>query len=306
VERLQRDDDDDRGEGAGVGMTHSLLNALPEIVDDVPVVEVVKEEEDNESNINLEKDPETLIKEEESIPEDKKPPVKIEGSPSLTDDYPAERSCSRSSTPRLTLSFLLSHADTLHELYPPTHPGLALSSIMGPQSVVYTWREPSNMIGLGGNNGSELMEDRLTDDEAEAMVAHPGLVVYPYIEEDDDIEEDGSEEKENGWGWWSEKKRPELKQSGKEMTRQGKERKGPRKLRKNVSSKVERRMVLAGAVVVLGVAMAVYGTRLGTGRGSIVAGWDVHGREWRWVGRWVGGALVGVLDRMVALSGVKD
>ena len=212
----------------------------------------------------------------------------------------------------MTLSSLLKHADSLYECYPPTHPGLALSTIMGPQSVVYTWREPelsSSAIVMGGN---EWEEERLADDEAEAMVARPELVVYPYIEEDEDVDVSwASEEEANGWGWWSEKRtKVNRKQKGNGRARKetGKERekRRPRRLRKNPLSRVEKRTMLAGAVLVLGIAMAVYGSRIGRGSSS---GRDAHGsdwREWRRMGSWVGGVLVGVADRMVALSsGVK-
>jgi hypothetical protein len=199
-----------------------------------------------------------------------------------------------------TLSSLLTHADSLYELYPPTHPGLAMSSIMGPQSVVYTWREPKPSSVLAEVKSTEWEDQGIADDEAEAMVSCTGLVVYPYIDEttknddDDDVyptleEEMVEEEEEEWWGWWNEKRRMGRKQRDKEREKykknknlKGKRR--PRKLRKNPLSRVERRTMLAGAVVVLGVAMAVYGARVG--RSSSV-GWDAHhGREWRTVGSW--------------------
>jgi TBC1 domain family member 20 len=400
VERLQRDDDD-----TGIGMAHSLLNALPEISDDLPVkTEELPDDEgiaaadsslktikvEVSSTINVENlDLNTTTKQEDDI-SDRRLSMKMEDPgayQSFTNDQPAEHGagtnldaipstpvvlkdeldtlgqeetttlgsrtleglkhseddlpsmssptntspCPQSSIPPspsnpsrrrssttatltpLTLSSLLTHADALSELYPPAHPGLGLSSIMGPQSVMYTWREPSSSFNAGGTGGNESEEERLADDEAEAMVARSGLVVYPFIEEDEDVDVDSDqtlEEEEDGWGWWSEKKaKPDQKpQSGKGKARNGKgkerEKRRPRKLRKNPLSRVEKRTMLAGAVLVLGVAMAIYGNRVGRG-----SSWDVHGREWReWrmIGSWVGGALVGVADRMVALSGMKD
>ena len=227
--------------------------------------------------------------------------------PSTTSQIIATPSSKRLSTATdptlITLSSLLTHADALYERYPPTHPDLTLSSIMGPQSVVYTWREPElspNGVVMGSN---EWEEERLADDEAEAMVARPELVVYPYIEEDDDVEVNQmSEEETNGWGWWSEKKAKSDRKQGRSRKGMGKERekRRPHKLRKNLLSRVEKTM-LAGAVLVLGIAMAVYGPQIGRCSSS---GWDAHGcanwREWRRMGSWVGGALVGVTDRMSA------
>ncbi|KAG6838684.1 hypothetical protein C0991_009574, partial [Blastosporella zonata] len=77
------------------------------------------------------------------------------------------------------LSSLLTRADELYALCPPTHPSLSLPHIMGPQSVVYTWSESFSSLP--------------TDTEAEAMVSCPGLIVYPYIEDDEVIADTASE-----------------------------------------------------------------------------------------------------------------
>jgi len=215
--------------------------------------------------------------------------------PSSAPSRRTSSSTTTSSTP-LTLSSLLINADTLYGLYPPAHPGLRLSSIMGPQSVVYTWREPGPSDGAMER---ERKGEELADDEAEAMVACPALVVYPYIEEDDDIDVDVDQtsEEEGGWVWWSEKKKtvPNRKMKSKEKAGKGNQMRRPRKLRRNPFSRLERRTVLAGMVLVLGVAMAVYGT---SNRGS-GTGWNGYRRGWR-----VGSAFVGVANRVVAWSGV--
>ena len=141
-------------------------------------------------------------------------------------------------------------------------------------------------------------------------------MVYPYIDEkarngdDDDIDEMTEEEvmEDEGWGWWNEKRtrigrkqRGEEKENHKNRSMKGKRR--LRKLRKNPLSRVERRTMLAGAVVVLGVAMAVYGARVGQSSSVM---WDGHhGREWRLAGSWVGGVLVGVVDRIGVFSKMK-
>lgn len=85
-------------------------------------------------------------------------------------NVPATRSRSmsfpaRAHRPRLSLTSLLRRTDELFSQYPPSHPAILLSGIMGPQSVVFTWAE----------SPSELP----ADDEAELMVTQPQLIVLP-------------------------------------------------------------------------------------------------------------------------------
>ena len=167
---------------------------------------------------------------------------------------------------RISVTALLRHADELFAQYPPSHPGIALASIMGPKSVMLTWSE----------RASELP----TDDEAELMVTRPELVVQPYVEEPapEDGDEDGEREK-------SEKRRREER------------RRKLRKPRRLTDMVVQRKTMVAGAVLVLGVAMAVYGFNGGLPGGN---GHNRHGfsREWRKVGRLLGGALMGAGGRV--------
>lgn len=402
VERLVGDDDEQEG-GIGLGMAHSLLNALPEFLDNVSETEVSVKNEIAEDEglvvtggeeVNTRFEPmkievpsaigvknmgyETTLKQEDDIP-DRNPPAKkedpapdrlftsnrpaepvaagadIDFSPSTStvfeDEHdtsgqernmtsqssidspvkttparsplrsrspamraettlhrtPSSRRSSTAKAPTLTtLSSLLTRADALYELYPPDHPGLELSHIMGPQSVVYTWRQPASSSSEPGDNKWE--EERLADDDAEEIVARPELVVYPYIQEDESIDLDQtSEEEEEGWGWWSEKNaKVDRKHKDKEKARRGKEmgmkKRRPCKVRQNPLSRAEMRNMLAGAVLVVGIAMAIYGTRAGR-RSS--GGWNGYGRalrEWRRVGSWIGGALVGAADQMVDLK----
>lgn len=402
VERLVGDDDEQEG-GIGLGMAHSLLNALPEFLDNVSETEVSVKNEIAEDEglvvtggeeVNTRFEPmkievpsaigvknmgyETTLKQEDDIP-DRNPPAKkedpapdrlftsnrpaepvaagadIDFSPSTStvfeDEHdtsgqernmtsqssidspvkttparsplrsrspamraettlhrtPSSRRSSTAKAPTLTtLSSLLTRADALYELYPPDHPGLELSHIMGPQSVVYTWRQPASSSSEPGDNKWE--EERLADDDAEEIVARPELVVYPYIQEDESIDLDQtSEEEEEGWGWWSEKNaKVDRKHKDKEKARRGKEmgmkKRRPCKVRQNLLSRAEMRNMLAGAVLVVGIAMAIYGTRAGR-RSS--GGWNGYGRalrEWRRVGSWIGGALVGAADQMVDLK----
>ncbi|KAH9478599.1 TBC1 domain family member 20 [Psilocybe cubensis] len=174
---------------------------------------------------------------------------------------------------RIYLTDLLRRADALYKEFPPSHPGLALSSIMGPQSVVFTW--------------SESFSELPSDNTAEAMVSHPELVVYPYVEIDPHQKEEGSsddkDEKSPGGGKKSRRKR--------------------RKLRKSPFGQMEKKTMLAGTVLVLGVAMAVYGIKARNAHPSHGLLYGIaEGRghkDWRRVSGWVGGALAGMSEKIM-------
>lgn len=161
--------------------------------------------------------------------------------------------------PRVSLSSLLERADELYSVYPPSHPAVALPSVMGPQSTMLTWSE----------NPSELP----ADDEAELMVTQPSLIVLPPPEEADD--------------WKAEEAEKETRKAGKRRRR---------KLRKPVrigSVVVEQRTVVASAVLVLSVAMAVYGLQAAPERHHTAS------RELKRMGKYVGGLVVGLGGRML-------
>ncbi|KAF9479758.1 hypothetical protein BDN70DRAFT_894672 [Pholiota conissans] len=172
--------------------------------------------------------------------------------------------------PKLTLIDLLNEADALYGKFPPSHSGLRLSSIMGPQSVVFTWSE----------SPSALSSDRT----AEAMVAHPELVVYPYVEPDFDQKE----------------KTGQSAKDGHKPTRRKR-----RKLRKSPFGQMEKKTMLAGTVIVLGVAMAVYGIKARHAAGGHglfhYADGHVHGnnKDWKRIGGWFGGALAGMSQKIM-------
>ncbi|KZT24850.1 hypothetical protein NEOLEDRAFT_1134531 [Neolentinus lepideus HHB14362 ss-1] len=153
---------------------------------------------------------------------------------------------------RVSVTSLLARADALYNLYPPIHPDLGVNTVMGPKSVIFTWSE----------NPAYLPDD----DEAEEMVLRPELVVLPQVESTDEDKEEDQHEKER-------RRRKKLK-----------------KPRRFAGVVVERRVMVAGAVLVLGVAMAVYGIRAVPD--------DTSRHHWRRVGRWVGGLLVGVSERV--------
>ena len=184
--------------------------------------------------------------------------------------------------PRLSLTALLTQADALMQEYPPTHPRVALHSIMGPQSVVHTWAENAR--------------DLPPDDDAERMVARPELVVLPpplpspLASDDEGWDADGEkEERERGTG-----------RKGKEKGR----RKTLRKPRRLADAIVQRKTIVAGAVLILGVAVAVYGLNGGLpGAGGGGHGHGGHRAAWRKVGKMLGG-LVGIGERV--LDGIRD
>ncbi|KAL0068098.1 GTPase-activating protein gyp8 [Marasmius tenuissimus] len=225
------------------------------------------------------------------------PPYKSSPSPPLVerghqgDDQPriAEKapsaSSSRSPSPppptkpsktTIPLTDLLQMADFLYEEYPPDSPLFKhkLSDIMGPQSVMFTW--------------SEVERELPSDDTAEKMVDYPELVVYPAIEDDDGDEDEKMEDWETDIS--------ESQKSGKRRNKLRK-RRSPQDARKKLGKALElrdRKAMVAGAVLVLGVAMAVYGVRYGTLAPGDSRGHG-HGfsREWKKIGGWVGSVLLG-------------
>ena len=188
-------------------------------------------------------------------------------------------------TTPIPLPTILAHADALLAQYPPSHPLLRLSSIMGPQSVVFTW--------------SENFSDLPSDATAEAMIGRPELVVYPVGPEemegeaDEEDEGDGESESESDYDDKSRGKTPRKKsarrgKSGKEggglrkpFTRSKTIKKKVQKLLKMFGTTtgadqqithVDGRTMVAGAVLVLGVAIAIYGIKPPGGVGGLGIG----------------------------------
>ncbi len=276
VRRLEEEDED--------GMIHSLLSSLPYITDgDLPSSEIIPKEEalDEEA---LAPAPDLEPKLEELEPElpskpDSSPPMeataslnghadpdifppkseeddvasiepKVEETDS-TDPHTSHFIETTHRKPTVTLASLLLRADEMYETYPPSHPSLSLSSIMGPQSVVFTW--------------STSRAEMASDDVAERMVEQPELTVFPTPPDP-------------------------VKEKDAEKPRKRK----PRKLYKRPPS---RRTMIAAAVLVLSIAMAVYGTRNGLpvlppGRGHGRHGLFLQ-KEWARVGGWMRGLVIG-------------
>ncbi|KAJ7180591.1 rab-GTPase-TBC domain-containing protein [Mycena filopes] len=154
--------------------------------------------------------------------------------------YPTRRKVPRPKT--FTLTEILNMTDSLYQNYPLTHPSLQVSSIMGPQSVVFTWSpRPSDMP---------------SSDEAERMVDQLDLIVYP--------------------------EPPVVENKEKSTTA----RRPKRSKRRRVTGTVG---LLVGAGLVLGVAVAVsvYGAR------------GDRAQDWRKLGRLVGGVLSGASERVI-------
>ncbi|KAG6850289.1 hypothetical protein C0991_010497, partial [Blastosporella zonata] len=138
-------------------------------------VKVEHDQKEGEEDVKVELDQkQTNVPEADHTMESIPLPLPEESSSSL----PSSLLTSPSSSP-IFRSNTFVPAHQLYALYPPTHPSLSLPHIMGPQSVVYTWSESFSSLP--------------TDTEAEAMVSCPGLIVYPYIEEDEVIEDTASE-----------------------------------------------------------------------------------------------------------------
>ncbi|KAJ7623284.1 rab-GTPase-TBC domain-containing protein [Roridomyces roridus] len=264
VHRLQEEGEE--------GMMHSLLSALPDIVDSeltgesldhevkheeeepMPLEKEDVEAEEVIPNVKQEDNPEpsgdtspATIPVDEPVEELKLEGPKSEESSLQPPDEKSEPPLPSNAGKRKpqSLTDILNLSDALYKAHPPTDSGIQLSSIMGPQSVVFTW--------------SPRLEDMPTNDEAERMVGRPELIVYP---ERPPVREDGEDEKEK--------------------TR--KRRKRPFKKRK-VDNRTVGMVVGAGLVLGAAIAISVYSTRQG--------GDFHHVKEWRkmGLGRWVGGLL---------------
>ena len=175
---------------------------------------------------------------------------------------------SRQKRPSLSLTSLLRHADDLFVQFPPTHPKLLLDSILGPQSVIFTWSENPALLA--------------SDSEAEALVTAHESIVRPFIDPD----EMSSKERERSPS-------PSEKRKRRRLARFLRRR---RKAAGNL--KLNGKTVLTGAVVALGVAVAVYSVTSGPPLTS-----ERATREWKKFGKWVGQAISGGSERLLETFG---
>ncbi|KAG2081737.1 rab-GTPase-TBC domain-containing protein [Suillus discolor] len=161
---------------------------------------------------------------------------------SRSSSLPPKKSC----RPPISLTSLLTHAAQLLETYPPTLPELRVKDILGPKSVVHTWRPPQNSFSTQCDNER--------DDDVESWVGSPDVVV-PFIE-DEDIES--------------------------ENERKTKSHKGPvprhrklvlfhrLRLRFGLLTPTEKRILLLGAIAAVGLAVAL---RQNRGFSEMRKGW---------------------------------
>lgn len=203
--------------------------------------------------------------------------------PVATEQAPTEFDGRRSSNLKLKipLTDLLRQADDLYRKFPPDIPGLKLSSIMGPQSVVFTWKEQ--------DEDEAPTQHQVRDDELEAMILQPDLIVYPEVPEplDEKHEFNSDDEKE---GFLSDPFG--LGESQKTKRRR-------RKLHKPRRLDMRTKTMVAGAVIALGVAMAVYGVRQRGGMGVV---FPQAQKRWTQGKQWFGGALAGATVRYLQES----
>jgi hypothetical protein len=159
--------------------------------------------------------------------------------------------------PPKSLPALLRQADELMATYPPTHEYLKLAATFGPASVIHTWHEDAALLP--------------SDAAAENMVIAGTDIVLP---------EELEPEPDSGETDLDDDTKPDEKQARRRrQVKDGKgraEKRRRRKLHKRTQRvfgrlSVERGTMLAGAVIVLGVAMAItlYGARGNGSAGAI-------------------------------------
>ncbi|KAG2134829.1 rab-GTPase-TBC domain-containing protein [Suillus clintonianus] len=163
---------------------------------------------------------------------------------------PPPKSC----RPPISLPSLLTHAAQLLEAYPPTLPELRVKDILGPKSVVHTWRPPPPREGFS------ISSDNGCDDNAESWVGSPDVVV-PFIE-DEDIEESENERKTKS------RKGPVTKHRRLILLHR-------LRLQFGLLTPTEKRILLLGAVAVVGLAVAL---RQNRGFADMKKGWTA----WAW------------------------
>lgn len=282
-------------------MIHSLLSSLPAVTDDHPI-------EPSSDRIPISKDEVVDIKLECSESElAVKAPGGEETSNIATNDaqeplVSSESEPDESKVPNgsvlqesiLVRNFVVAEAKSAEEAVEieykekldlsnnhPRPPNLTLSDLLVHADSLYEHFPPTHeSLSLSAIMGpqsvvytwSESASALPSDNTAEAMVTCPDLIVYPSVEE------------------------PESKEGRSDTIQKGKHQR--RKLRK--LRRIERRAMFAGAVVALGIAMAVYGIKTRNGTGFHAFG-DAHShshlRDWR--KSWVGGALVGASAKIM-------
>ncbi|KAG8830657.1 hypothetical protein FRC17_004517, partial [Serendipita sp. 399] len=167
---------------------------------------------------------------------------------------------------RLSLISLLEQADSLYQTHPPS--SIKVSSIMGPQSVLFTWCETQEGSSESSStrqqdqwSSTTTTNNLISDDMAEKMVLRPELVVKAWKDEDEEEIEREAELARARRKKYDEERMIRRRREGKYGIAM-------------LSSRGRGSVVIMGGaviVVVVGMAIAVYGK---------------NGFEWRkWIGR---------------------
>lgn len=159
--------------------------------------------------------------------------------------------------PPISLPSLLTHAAQLLEAYPPTLPELRVKDILGPKSVVHTWKPPQD--GFSTQCGNEL------DDDAESWVGSPDVVV-PFTE-DEDIESENERKTKLRTG-------PVIRHRRLVLLHR-------LRLRLGLLTPTEKRILLLGAVAAVGLAVAL---RQNRGFSDTRIGWITCAWAWAFGG----------------------
>ncbi|KAG8959410.1 hypothetical protein FRC03_008010 [Tulasnella sp. 419] len=164
----------------------------------------------------------------------------------------------------IPISSIFRDTEDLYRRFPPQDPAIGASDIMGPNSVIFTWKDNSERIANTSCSGEseKFRSSHLTtrpvlpiDDEAEDMVLETLSVVHPYDpSEEQALEEEYIPPSHN-----------------------------PKKRRVLVN--IDRKTALAGIVLLVGVGIAMYTT---DGRTSGQA----LEEEWKKVAGWAGSVLL--------------
>ncbi|KAG8895056.1 hypothetical protein FRB99_000788 [Tulasnella sp. 403] len=251
------------------GMMHSILSRLPDMFPDgenddgngdaLPAISAVAKPSTSEPEAKqANPEPSAVEPIPSEVTSDPPPPYQpsediAQNDPSTIEHSTATQPPSTAPTKLVPISRLLKHADELFALYPPSHPSLCVDTIMGPNSVIFTWSEndhvdlsqPKGEEGPRPSSSGEKTSSSVgtsqrclpSDDAAEEMVLDRSSVVFPY-----DPESEFPQESDNEGVYKPRPPRPKrsLPRGWIDLTR------------------IDKRTVLAAMVVLLGVGIALY------------------------------------------------
>jgi hypothetical protein len=175
---------------------------------------------------------------------------------------------SRAKPPPLSLTYLLRQADGLLAAYPPSHPSLRVTEIMGPDSVMRTWR-PLPICAKAPGAVPEKQPYDYTDDYLETLVNSSSIVIP-------------SPPPSPSLG-----RRLPVKKGKASPRAMSRALLDPRRigLRLGALTPAERRMLFMGALLVVGAAMALKSGRVPCVDGIVRTGGG-DGLKRLWNGKW--------------------